>query len=236
MWNDILKEVPNAKLYVVGSGRLYNHWAELGPLGVASREYEAMFAKYIAPNGKLIPSVKFCGDLGLEKSEIYYKTTVGVTNFRPESFCLSALDMEACGVPVVNRNSYGVLDTVKHNQTGLLGRNKKEIKLYIIRLLKDRELNIRLGRKAKRFAESEFLPEKLVLQWMKLFDDIINDRPCEYIKPTKNFRNNMKWLRIINRWHMIHHVPTVPVSSVKYYVKRLMPVWMIEFLKKILGR
>lgn len=129
-----MTEVPEAKLYVVGSGRLYNHEEELGSLGVASKDYENMFAKYLMHDGKLIPSVKFCGNMGIEKSEIFYRTTVGVINPNgtDETFGISALDMAACGVPVVTRAINGLFDTVKHNETGLSGRNydERDKKIY----------------------------------------------------------------------------------------------------------
>lgn len=213
MWKDILREVPEAKLYVVGSGKLYNHDSKLGPFGVADSEYEAMFADYLMQDGKLLPSVKFCGSMGLEKTDIYYKTTVGITNFYHETFCISALEMEACGVPVVNISHGGVLDTIIHNETGLLAKNYDEIKKYIIMLLKDKELNLRIGRQAREFASSAFLPEKIVKQWLKLFDEVMNDRPAEYIKPSGNYMNNYKWLKIINRWLRLHHLSTASLSE-----------------------
>lgn len=241
MWKDILKEVPRAKLYVVGSGRLYSRNAKLGAYGLADEKYEAEFMKYLTDdNGKIIPSVNFLGVLGPEKSEIYYKTTVGVMNPTgcDETLGMSALDMESCGVPVVTRAANGLFETVRHGETGFLGRNPEEIKKYIILLLKDKELNIRLGRKAKEFAEKSFLPELLVKQWLKLFDDVLNNRPCEYIPPTPH-NTGHKCLKIFNRWLRTHHIPTIPVvtliSAVKDTARKLLP-WPYAVIKKILGR
>ena len=235
MWRDILREVPDAKLYVIGSGKLYNHDAELGPLGVADAECEAMFAEYLTENGKLLPSVKLCGNMGIEKAEIYYKTTVGITNFMPETFCISAVEMESCGVPVVNRRIGGVQNTVRHGETGFLGRNYDEIKKYIILLLKDKELNVKMGRQAKIFTENTFIPEKIVHDWLKLFDDVINDRPCEYIKPSENFSVNYKWWRIIKHWLREHHIPVIETWQVKKFAKNNFPC-LFYALKKILHR
>ena len=236
MWKDILKEVPEAKLYVVGSGKLYNKFIELGPLGVAEKEYEDMFASSLMIDGKLMPSVNFLGTLGQEKTEVYYKTTVGVMNHSgaSETFGISAIDMEACGVPVVTRAINGLFDTIKHGKTGLLGRNNDQIKNYIIKLLKDKELNLKLGRQAKEFAESEFLPEKLVKQWLKLFDDVMNDRPCEYIRPSENFGNNFKRLKIIDHWLMEHNIP-LRFSKTKTFIKSKFPR-VVSLIKKLLRR
>lgn len=241
MWKDILREVPNAKLYVIGSGKLYSESAELGSLGVADKEYEAMFSQYLMENGRLLPSVNFCGTLGKEKSEIYYKTTVGVMNpsGETETLGMSALDMEACGVPVVTRAVNGLFDVVKHGVTGFLGKNDREIKQYIIRLLKDRELNLKLGRQAKEFVESTFLPEYLVKQWLQLFDDVLENRSAVYVKPSGNYRNNMKWLKIAIHWLMEHNIPAIPVmlawEKIKAPFKKHMP-GVFYALKKLMRR
>ena len=241
MWKDILREVPDAKLYVVGSGKLYNENAELGSLGVADREYEEMFAQYLMEDGKLLPSVNFCGTLGREKSEIYYKTTVGVMNpsGNSETLGMSALDMEACGVPVVTRAVNGQFDSVRHGVTGFLGKDEKEIKKYIIRLLKDKELNLKLGRQAKEFVESTFLPENLVKQWLKVFDDIMEGRSAEYIRPSGNYSNNMKWFKAVIHWLMVHNIPVMPIvpawGKIKEPFKKHMPI-LFYALKKFFRR
>ena len=241
MWKDILTEVPRAKLYVVGSGRLYVKDAKLGSYGLADEEYEPMFMKYLTDeSGKIIPSVKFLGTLGAEKSEIYYKTTVGVVNPTglTENLAMSAVDMEACGVPVVTRAVSGLFEAVHHGETGFLGYNLEEIKKYIILLLKDKELNLRLGRNAKDHAEKTFSPEVVVKQWLKLFDDVLDNRPCEYIPPTLH-NTGHKRLKIFNRWLRTHHIPTIPVvtliSVVKDTARKLLP-WPYAVIKKILGR
>lgn len=220
MWKDILHEVPDAKLYVIGSGKLYNKDSKLGPLGLADEEYEAVFTEALMSDGKLLPSVKFLGLMGQEKSEIYNITSVGITNFNRETFCYTALEMEACAIPVVNKATGGFLDTVKHGVTGLQGKNYDEIKRYIIMLLKDKELNLRLGRQAHEFASSAFLPEKIIKQWLKLFDDVMNGKPAEYLKPSGNFREHYKWLKIINRWLRLHHLSPASLHEIWYMVHK----------------
>ena len=241
MWKDILLEVPDAKLYVIGSGKLYDKNAVLGAYGLADEQYEASFMQYLTENGEILPSVKFLGNLGAEKSEVYYITTAAVVNptGASETFCISALDAQACGVPVVTRAINGLFETVKHGVTGYLGRNPEEIKNYIILLLKDKQLNIKLGRQAKDFAGKSFLPEVIVKQWLKLFDDVINDRPCEYIPPSE-FRNyGHKRLKIANRWLHEHHIPTPAVSvlsgSASAFIKSISPR-LHAALKKLLKR
>ncbi|MBQ6971978.1 MAG: glycosyltransferase family 4 protein [Synergistaceae bacterium] len=238
MWKDILREVPDATLYVIGSGRLYDKGAKLGAYGLADAKYEAMFMRHLTEGGEILPSVKFLGNMGAEKSEIYAKTTVGVMNpsGQTETFGMSALDAEACGVPVVSRAYGGLFETVRHGGTGYLGRNPEEIRRYIIMLLKDRELNVRLGRQAKEFAEKSFLPEVIVKKWLALFDDVMNGRPCEYIPPSQNV-NGVKRLKIVNRWLHEHHIPTPPVSVLSpRNLQDMLPAGTYASLKRLLHR
>lgn len=238
MWKDILREVPNAKLYVVGSGKLYDEKIELGSWGVATKDYEAMLSEYLTIDGKLMPSVNFCGLLGSEKSEVYYKTTVGVMNpwARTETFGMSAVDMEACGVPVVTKAANGLFDSVKHGVSGLLGRNSEEIKRYIILLLKDKELNIKLGRQAKEFVENSFLPEILVKQWLEVFDDIMNNRPAKYIKPSGHYTNNLKWLKVIAHWLAEYHIANITVMVAWKKIKTFIKIFVPAPVRKLLRR
>ena len=47
VWKDILKEVPDAQLHVIGSGRLYDKNSKLGKYGHADEEYERLFMPHI---------------------------------------------------------------------------------------------------------------------------------------------------------------------------------------------
>lgn len=50
-WPEVVDAVPTARLHVVGSGRLYDQDADLGPLGLASPDYEKMFSKFVTRRG-----------------------------------------------------------------------------------------------------------------------------------------------------------------------------------------
>ena len=199
-WKKILKEVPDAQLYIIGDGKLYDRNSELGDLGIANKSYEKLFTPYISEDGHILESVHFCGSLGIEKLEIYNKTTVGVMNpsGRTETFGLSAVEMSACGIPVITKKANGLLDTVIDGKTGYLISSERELASKIIRVLKDSELNHILGCEGKRFVESSFLPEKLVQDWLYLFTDVMSNNQCCICFPTRNLNNGFKWLRICN--------------------------------------
>ena len=222
IWPQILKAVPEAQLYVIGNGQIYDRNAKLGSLGIADERYEKVFANAITENGALLPSVHFCGAMGKEKLEIYKKTTVGVMNpsGKTETFGLSAVEMEACGIPVVTKAANGLFDTVIDGKTGYLIRNKNQLRDCVVELLQDKQKNAFYGQQAKAFADETFLPEVLVKQWEQLFVDIKKGQAAEYIKPENHWQNNQKWMRVINRKLHDLKVPTPALIEVECNIRK----------------
>lgn len=134
-WPEIVKAVPDAELYVIGNGKLYNKDAHLGQFGLAASDYEELFMKPLTmSDGKILSSVHFMGRMGTEKREILLKTKVGVPNPSgiTETFCLCAVEMQAAGAVVTTINYPGFLDTVKN---GHLYKKRKQLAESVINLL-----------------------------------------------------------------------------------------------------
>jgi glycosyltransferase involved in cell wall biosynthesis len=198
-WKKILKKVPDARLVVMGSGRLYSRDKKMGKYNIAEEEYENTFMSYLTDKqGNIIPSVEFKG-IVREKEELLKQTKVGVVNptAQSETFCISAVDMEAMGIPVVTKQKYGLCDTVKHKKTGLTFKSERNLSKYVIRLLKNNSLNALYGKNALEFATHEFETEKLTMQWKSVLDRLEEKEP--YLKPADYYFNNFKYIRIINR-------------------------------------
>ena len=207
-WKEIVKSVPDARLHVIGTGKLYDRNARLGPLKIADEEYENEFLPYLTEDNKLMDSVIFHGILGTkEKIEVFADTSVGVVNpmAATETFCLGATEMESMGIPIVSRRKNGLLDTIKDNETGLLYVDENELPQKVISLLTDRAKNDTLGTNAKKFARSAFLPEKIMPKWKEVLVDISNNRKAIYRKPVNHFDNNGKKIRMFI--HFIHRIP-----------------------------
>lgn len=202
VWKDVLEEVPDAQLYVIGSGKLYDKMAELGDFGIANADYEKSFIKFLLDdNNKLLNSVKFLGVVSEDKGKFFRETGVGVINpsARSETFGLGIIEMNEYGIPVVTINKNGFPDTIEDNISGFLCKNLEDIKNKIIFLLKNQELNLKMGGVAKERAKL-FSPEKILPQWIKLFNDIDANRlQIVYHRPDNFYLNNFKWLRILNR-------------------------------------
>lgn len=122
-WKNILKAVPDAELYVLGGG-LYGNEKDLS----AYQDYCNCFLK--DSDGNLMSSVKYMGTMGNEKEEFYNSIRVGVSNptGKTETFCLSAVEFQAHGIPVVTYNGYGLIDTVDDKKTGYRIKGQKHLK------------------------------------------------------------------------------------------------------------
>lgn len=207
VWKEILREVPEAELHVIGSGRLYDKNSKLGSYGQAEESYENLFIPHLTDEtGKLLSSVVFHGIMGDEKNDIFKQTAVGVINpMATETFGLAAIEMEACGAPVVCRRKNGLLDSVKAGETGILYKDISELAPSIIRLLKDKELNADMSKNALAFARTAFEPSSLMPQWVDLFRNVAAGKKARYKKPTANMDNNGKRVRVI--LHGLHACP-----------------------------
>ncbi len=140
-WKEVLKQVPDAQLYVIGSGKLYDKNAPLGKYGLASPEFEAMFIPHLVDEeGKILPSVHFLGLLGVEKFEVMGRCKVGVPNPTGISECLpiTAIEMQLMGCNITTIHHPAYLDTVV-NRAWLYNRTSKLAKYIINRLMAPRD-------------------------------------------------------------------------------------------------
>lgn len=201
VWKDILKNVPDAILNVIGSGKLYGRNSKLGRYNIADEEYEAVFMSGLTDEkGQILPSVHFMGVLGTEKNEVIQHTCVGVVNptGRTETFGISALDFESQAVPVVTIAKGGFLDTVIDGQTGLLYSNTSELADKVSKLLLNEDINRKYGETGIEFSK-QFAPEKIIKEWDSLFHSVAEEKQIAYQKPETFMHTNLKKYRVLNR-------------------------------------
>ncbi len=136
-WPKVLAEIPDAQLFVIGSGKLYGRNARLGKFNIADEKFEEEFMPYISKNGKIIDSVHFLGILGQEKYNVMEKCKVGVPNPSgvSETFGYTAVEMQFMDCQVTTIKCPGYLDTVccKENLYATID----DLPSYIIKLLKN---------------------------------------------------------------------------------------------------
>ena len=186
-WPQILKEIPDAQLYVIGSGQLYNSASELGPLGLASPEYEQVFSASISKDGKLLDSIHLMGRLGTGKENILLRTKVGVPNPSgiTETFCLSAVELQAYGARIVTIKAPGYLDTVKN---GMLYKSPKQLADCVVdALLAEKDEYA----KAMEYFQNEFSPGIVMKKWENL---LLHETTDSHL-PLRNASYRCKWLK-----------------------------------------
>lgn len=163
-WPKVLRHIPDAELYIIGSGKLYFRNATMGSFGIAEKSYEEKFIGYLSKDGNILPCVHFMGIMGEEKNEILLHTKVGVPNpsGNSETFGISAVEMQIMGAKVVTIECPGYLDTVKN---GYLYSNPDQLADYIIKALTDSQSNYS---SSINYFNSHFSQNKVVERWEKL--------------------------------------------------------------------
>jgi glycosyltransferase involved in cell wall biosynthesis len=206
VWKKVLNHVPDSKLKVIGSGQLYNRNLKLGKWGLAEESYENIFRPYLSDgNGKMLESVEFLGVLGKEKIPIMQKTMVGCPNPTgvSENCPGSAIEFQACGTPVVSGAFWGLLDTVKNGETGLLGKTDDDLINNIVELLNDETKVRELGRNGIEFVNKRFDHKSISAKWKKLFDEVTNDRKARILpidqNPNYEYKQLSEKLRIFKK-------------------------------------
>jgi glycosyltransferase involved in cell wall biosynthesis len=204
-WPIILKKCPEAKLSVIGSTKIYGDERSVGRFGVANPEYEEKcIAKYLTDrNGNLLPSVKLHGQMGEQKNKILAKSLIGVANptGETETCCVSALEFSASATVVVSGAYYALLNSVKNNITGLLGKTHKDLAKNIIFLLENPNQAIKMGHAGKQYVKDNFSFKVVLPQWIELINFVIYDKKMRSpIGPTRNIFKHRKFFRMINHY------------------------------------
>lgn len=193
-WPEIEKSVPDAQLYVIGSGQLYDRDAVMGSFNIAENTYESMFMRYLTNGEKIKDNVHFMGIMGKEKESILLKTKVGVPNpsGNTETFGLTALEFQSNGAKVITKKCTGYMDTVFN---GNLYSDEKNIAKLIINALNSKDLDYESFVKKN---DALFSKDMVIKQWEKLFKDgyVLEPADRSFSKlPNKEFR--LKWLKYI---------------------------------------
>ena len=187
-WPSIEKAIPDAKLYVFGSGRLYDSRINLGPNAIATKDYEDRIFRKLSKDSN---NVEFLGNANPSlRNSIFDKCKLGIVNpsAQTETFCLSAVEFGQRGIPVVGGRKYGLLDTVKHKKTGYLVINPSNLHKHIIRLLQNTSRIETFGNQAQQFVFEKFNLSKVIDRWYNVFEALSERSTVSVAKETKQMR------------------------------------------------
>lgn len=220
IWPSVLRDVPDAELYVIGAGNLYDNKTSLGKYGIAEQQYEDRFIKYLIDvNGHILPSVHFMGKLGNEKFDILLNTKVGVPNptGKSETFCICAVEMQAMGCKVAAMKAPGYYDTFLN---GCMVNNPRGLKNMIVKFLRE-EVQDSYDATINAI-KVRYSIETVIEQWEKLLQDILRAESLLYLHDRKfnNLGYRMKWLKFIHRM-IIRSFPSLFYKPVEFYIQKL---------------
>jgi len=113
--------------------------------------------------------------LGRVKKDILkktYKTSLGMICLGyDETFCLNAIEANACGLPVITFGETALKDMIKNNYNGFIVKNYRSLSLKILELLNNDQLI------KKKFIDNSIIYSKkyhfnkIVKKWFNLFNN-----------------------------------------------------------------
>jgi glycosyltransferase involved in cell wall biosynthesis len=214
VWSKVNSKHPNSNLYVIGSSALYGKQGSEGSFTVAEKVYEERIFRVLSPRDN---SVVFMGNLNKEEREkVFKKCLVGVVNpsGATETFCLSAVELQRYGIPVVSANKFGLKDTVINKETGLLTRNRFQLRRAVLKILRDEKLRVKMSANAVKHVTSKYDVGKVTILWLTLLKTIELESKTQFhrdlsLTNPKSLRaivgNINRQVRIISRgrWPML---------------------------------
>lgn len=207
-WPQVLMRIPDAQLYVIGTGQLYGKNVILGKHGIAAQEYEDLFMPYLTDDsGMILPSVHFMGLLGDEKYDIMGKCKVGVPNptNSTETFCISGVEMELMGCSVTTLRLPVYMETQMN--TRYLFDEESQLSDYLVSRLEDEP---DCFDDLYKFVITKFATECSIARWEKL----ICTNEIEVTSKYSSFIRNIKI--IIAKYYF--HIFTRSINFIKYRI------------------
>jgi len=155
----VIKHIPNARLYVVGPSGRYLSW--LKKLAQILRIEENVYFLGFVPRETLIKMYKI--------ADVFLHAAYG-----GESFGIVLLEAMAAGKPIVATAGDGLKEILEKSNSGFCieSGNPMDISKAVIKLIKDPELRLRLGRNGKRFVE-QFSWDKVAERILTVYKSLI---------------------------------------------------------------
>lgn len=172
IWQYVEKRLPHAQLYIFGGANVWNSNAVVENNKVADKYYDRIIQKRLIKLNHP-ENIHFLGAKGWDLIDLYISTfRVGIVNpshyMRDETFCLSAVEMAAHGLPVVSRHrDDGLKTTVINGETGFLEKNDKKIAERIIQIISSKDMSQQLGRTGRDYSK-QFVIKKTIDKWHEL--------------------------------------------------------------------
>jgi colanic acid/amylovoran biosynthesis glycosyltransferase len=161
------RQVPKAKLVIVGDGPLKNYYAALAK--------ELLIEDSLELKGPLPPAG--VQEL-IRKSKVVLAPSVVAKNLDRESGMIVAKEAAACGIPVIGSIHGGIPDIIDNNVTGYLVKERDfaEMGERLAELLSDEPLRLLMGRAAREKMEREYDIRQRISVLEALYDSVVEAR------------------------------------------------------------
>ena len=178
-----LKEDPELKLYVVGKIDMNQFIFD---------QYKCKLEKHIERLKLPSSSVIFVGQT--DKVEEYYKkASLLILTSQSEGFGMVITEAANFGVPSISFDILGIDGLITDNENGYLvdcyDLNKMAQK--IVDYFKDQDNMTKMKKEAKRRSEA-YTSEKVLEEWKKLFDDVLNNKVKGNVEVTYTLAETQK--------------------------------------------
>jgi len=232
VWKLISCQIPKARLHVIGSSNTYGINSNLGKRGLAEKNYEDKFISLLDNDPISAKKVLFHGNLGLSKYKILARSRVGIVNplGTTETCCVSAVEMQALGIPVCTGNYESLKTTILDGTSGLLSNSEKNFVKNIVQIYRNKILFNDLSIGARANAKLNFSFNKIIIQWYEVFYKIkmnIEIRKSFNVDKKYTKLNFLYFLRKINVF-IFHDFLKIKSISVNYFLYKLK-----EFIRPI---
>ncbi len=152
----VRQQIPNTKLILVGDG------PEISAVRHRAKLLEVIeFCEFVGKQPKIMDYISIA-DLLLLPSE-------------QESFGLSALEAQACEVPVIATRIGGIPEVINDGESGFLSEigNVEKMGEDAVQLLQDDELRRKFGERGRELAISRYGTEKIIPQYIEFYEEVL---------------------------------------------------------------
>ncbi|MFH1778045.1 MAG: glycosyltransferase family 4 protein [Candidatus Omnitrophota bacterium] len=171
---EILQQVPDTEFNIIGRDS-YVNGESVSFTGRAEDSFQRKLLKDIPR--QYLKKIKFIGYAEDKQLEEYYQSCdVFVAPSLYESFGFIYIEAMSYAKPVVGCSVGGVPEVIKDGETGILVAPEDHYQLTqaIIRLLKNKELRVRMGINARKHVEANFTREQMVQKTLDTYRKVIN--------------------------------------------------------------
>ncbi len=182
---------PEYRFYVAGGANLHGSAGLLSANGIFEKEYEDRCLKGLLydDHGALREEIVLLGRIPRKQVLEHLATTKVVLvnpswTSEPETYCVSAVEAQGVGVPVVSTFRGGLPEVIQDGRSGILVKNKDDRSMVtaIERITEDDRLASEFGGNGRANVLASFSVSKIASEWDSKLHEMIAGR---------RFRSNM---------------------------------------------